>query len=275
MVFVSGIQKKMVKKYHLTLLLLVGILSSSSCISTKRTTYLQENNRAVDSIIQIQQLKKPYRIQTGDLLSIRVKALDQELVGMFNPVGALNSNALTEERVYFDGFTVDNHGNIRVPTLGEVNVLGYTEREVREKIEKLLLANYFKAEANIFVRVKLAGIRYTTLGEVGTGSQVIYKEKVSIMEAIANAGGIKEFGDMKQVKIIRQYPYGQEVHTIDLTDIDAIKSEYYYIQPNDLILVNALPQKAIGFGATGLQVFRTALTILSVVTTTILLFSRI
>jgi polysaccharide export outer membrane protein len=265
----------MLKRYYFIIILLAGVLSFSSCISTKKTTYLQDFDEEVDSIIQIEQLKKPYRIQTGDLLSIRVKALDQELVGMFNPVGEANPNATTEEAVYFDGFTVDDHGNIRVPTLGEVNVLGYTEKEIREKIEALLLENYFKEEANLFVTVKLAGIRYTTLGEIGTGSQVIYKEEVTIMEAVANAGGITEYGDMENVKIIRQYPYGEEVHSIDLTDIDAIQSEYYYIQPNDLILVNALPQKALGLGTSGLDVFQTGITILSVLTTTILLFSRI
>ncbi len=254
---------------------MAGVLSFSSCISAKKTTYLQENDAELDSIIQIQQLKKPYRIQTGDLLSIRVKALDQELVGMFNPVGEANPNATTEEAVFFDGFTVDDHGNIRVPTLGVVNVLGYTEREAREKIEELLLENYFRQEANIFVTVKLAGIRYTTLGEIGTGSQVIYKDKVTIMEAVANAGGISEYGNMEEVKIIRQYPEGERVHHIDLTDINATKSEFYYIQPNDLILVNALPQKSLGLGSTGLEIFRTGVTILSFVTTTILLFSRI
>lgn len=271
----SRIYSKMLKRYTFILILLAAFLGFSSCISTKKTTYLQDKEKTMDSIIQVHQLKKPYRIQTGDLLSIRVKALDQELVGMFNPVGEANNNATTEEKVYFDGFTVDEHGNIRVPTLGEVNVLGYTEREIREKIEQLLLENYFKEEANLFVTVKLAGIRYTTLGEIGTGSQVIYKEKVTIMEAVANAGGISEYGDMENVKIIRQYPYGEEIHKIDLTDIDATKSEYYYIQPNDLILVNALPQKALGLGTTGLEIFRTGVTILSFVTTTILLFSRI
>src|SRR6056297_1385234 len=132
----------MLKRYTLIIILLAGVLSFSSCLSSKKKTYLQDRDGEMDSIIQIQQLKKPYRIQTGDLLSIRVKALDQELVGMFNPVGEANPNATTEEAVYFDGFTVDDHGNIRVPTLGEVNVLGYTEREIREKIESLLLENY-------------------------------------------------------------------------------------------------------------------------------------
>ncbi len=257
---------------------LIGILSVllfvSSCVPTKRLKYLQEDEAAVDSIISVERIQKPYRIQTNDLLSIRVKAMDQELVGMFNPIGEGNPNATGEERMYYDGFIVNEHGNIRVPTLGEVNVLGYTVDEVREKIEKALLEKYFKEEANIFVTVRLAGIRYTTIGEIGSGSQVIYKEQVTIMEAIANAGDINEFGDRTDVIIVRQYPGGEKRHHIDLTSIDAMRSPYYYIQPNDLIIVNPLPQKTIGLGTTGLEVFRTVASILAILTSSILLFTR-
>ncbi|UJH92546.1 polysaccharide biosynthesis/export family protein [Antarcticibacterium sp. 1MA-6-2] len=261
---------------NLLLFLLVIALCFTSCISAKKTTYLQPIETAVDSVLSIQRLKKPYRIQVNDLLSIRVKALDQELVGMFNPIGETNANATGEQAMYYDGFTVDLHGNIRVPTLGEINVLGYTVEEVQEKIEQELLDNYFKEQANIFVTVKLAGIRYTTLGEIGTGSQVVYKEQVTIMEAVANAGGITEFGDMTDVRIIRQYPGGAEkIHSIDLTSITATKSPYYYIQPNDLILVNALPQKSWGLGTTGIENFRTAASILTVLSSIILLSTRL
>ncbi|MCH4821599.1 polysaccharide biosynthesis/export family protein [Gramella lutea] len=256
-------------RFKSLLFLFAAVLALTSCVSTKKISYLQEYEEEVDSIIQVQRLRKPYRIQVGDLLSIRVKALDQDIVGMFNPIGSENPNATTEEAVYFDGFTVDDHGNIRVPTMGEINVLGFTEKEVREKIEKKLLEEYFKEEANIFVTVKLAGIRYTTLGEIGQGSQVIYKDQVTIMEAIANAGGITDYGDRENVQIIRQYPQGEEIHTINVTNIDALKSPYYYIQPNDMIVVNPLPRKAIGFGTTGLEVFRTVASLLAVVTSVI------
>src|SRR5690606_21835181 len=120
----------------------------------KKITYLQAEETAIDSVLSIQRLQKPYRIQVNDLLSIRVKALDQELVGMFNPIGEANPGATGEESMYYDGFTVDLHGNIRVPTLGKINVLGYTVEEVQEKIEEELLSQYFKEEANIFVTVK-------------------------------------------------------------------------------------------------------------------------
>lgn len=257
------------------LIVVVSILIFvSSCVPTKRLMYLQEDGTATDSVISVERIQKPYRIQVNDLLSIRVKAIDQDAVGMFNPIGDENPNATGEERLYYDGFLVDAHGNIRVPTLGEVNVLGYTVEEVREKIEKALLEDYFKEQANIFVTVKLAGIRYTTIGEIGSGSQVIYKEQVTIMEAIANAGDISEFGDRTDVVIVRQYPGGEKRHHIDLTTIDAMRSPYYYIQPNDLIIVNPLPQKALGLGTTGLEAFRTVTTILAFLTSTILLITR-
>ncbi|MFV9484342.1 polysaccharide biosynthesis/export family protein [Christiangramia sp. ASW11-125] len=256
------------------LFLFAAVLALTSCVSTKQMSYLQEYEEDVDSIIQVQRLRKPYRIQVGDLLSIRVKALDQDIVGMFNPIGSENPNATTEESVYFDGFTVDDHGNIRVPTMGEINVLGFTEKEVREKIEEKLLEEYFKQEANIFVTVKLAGIRYTTLGEIGQGSQVVYKDQVTIMEAIANAGGISDYGDRENVQIIRQYPQGEEVHEVDVTDIDIMKSPYYYIQPNDMIVVNPLPRKALGLGTTGLEVFRTVVSLVTLATSIYFLTTR-
>ena len=255
------------------LVVLAIVMCISSCISTKQLTYLQEPEEAMDSLIPMRKIQEPYRLQINDLLSIRVKALDQETVGVFNPVEDANLSATGEERLYNDGFVVDPRGNIRIPSLGEIRVLGHTVDEVRQELEKRLLAAYFKEEANVFVTVKIAGIRYTINGEIqGPGSNIIYRDQVSIMEAIANSGDITLIGDRTNVVIIRQYPLGQKVHHIDLTQIDAMNSPYYYVQPNDLILINPLPQKSLGFGTTGLASFTTILGIITALTTTILLF---
>lgn len=236
----------------------------------------EDGEQKVDSLIPIQKRQEPYRVQINDLMSIRVKALDDELVNIFNPVSESNPNATSEERLYYDGFKVDTHGNIRIPTLGEVAVLGLTVDEIREKIEALLLKEYFKKEANIFVTVKLAGIRYTINGEIGrSGSNIIPRDQATIMEAIGNSGDIPVTGDKTNVIVIRQYPLGQKVHHIDLTSIDAMNSPYYFIQPNDLIIVNPLPQKSTGFGITGLQSFTTILGLVTALTSTILLFIRL
>lgn len=256
--------------------LLFLVLCAASCVSTKQLTYLQENEDDADTLVVMNKKQEPYRLQINDLLSIRVKALDQETVGIFNPIGDANPNATGEEKLYYDGFVVNDHGNIRIPSLGEVNVLGFTVEEVREMLEARLLKDYFKAEANVFVTVKLAGIRYTINGEINSpGSNIIYRDQVSIMEAIANSGDITITGDRKDVVIIRQYPAGQKVHHIDLTTLDAMNSPYYYIKPNDLILINPLPQKSWGTGTTGLSSFTTILSIITAFGTILLLRNRL
>ena len=262
---------------NIRLLLLMGLTLAllQSCISRKQLTYLQqeEDTEVTDSLIKLNSDPAPYRVQINDLLSIRVKARDQELVGMFNPISDANSQATREEKVYFDGFTVDRKGEIRIPTIGKLKVIGLTLKEIRKKIKQELLNQYFKEEANLFVTVKLPGISYTIIGEIGgSGTNVIYKENVTIMEAIANAGDISTFGDRKNVTIIRKYPEGNKVHTIDLTDINSLDSDYYYIKPNDLIIINPLPQKVIGFGE---NAFGTITALTSLIGTAVLLFFRL
>ncbi len=264
-------------KFFYAFLFLLVMICAGSCVTTEQLTYLQQDSGGNDTLALLKKRQEPYRLQINDLLSIRVKAaLDQETVGIFNPIDDTNPNATGEERIYYDGFVVNDHGNIRVPSLGEVNVLGYTVDEVREMIETRLLKDYFKEEANIFVTVKLAGIRYTINGEIANpGSNIIYRDQVSIMEAIANSGDITLTGDRKNVVIIRQYPAGQKVHHIDLTKLEAMNSPYYYVKPNDLILINPLPQKSLGTGTTGFQTLTTVMTIITAISTTLLLITRL
>ena len=73
--------------------------------------------------------------------------------------------------------------------------------------------------------VKLSGIRYTINGEITSpGTKILYQDKVTILEAIANASDITVTGDRKTVTVIRQFPHGTELHDIDLTDVNALKS---------------------------------------------------
>ncbi|MDN3492448.1 polysaccharide biosynthesis/export family protein [Winogradskyella bathintestinalis] len=260
------------------LILLLSCVIVSSCIPHKDTIYLQNKADSTNDSIpnNLTEIQKPYRVQVNDILNVRVKALDQETVSILNPTGEGNLNASSAERAFFDGFTVDVHGNIRIPTLGYVNVLGFTTEEIEKKIETQLLEEQFKETANIFVSVKLAGLRYTANGEVGSpGSQVLFTERVNIFEAIANVGEIPVTGNKKDVLIIRQYPQGQKIHHLDLTDIRVMQSPYYYIQPNDIIYVKPLVQKSIGTGTTAISSIATIASIMSLITTGILLYSRL
>ncbi len=255
-------------KPKIYLLLLLSILVTS-CIPKKDLVYLQDKKTAANGVVTpINQ--NPYRLQTNDILSVTIKAIEPKLVEIFNTT--TNVGVANEQISYFTGYTVDDHGNIRLPILGEMNVLGFTVEEVRIKIEKILLEQYFKAEAGIYVVVKLSGFKYTINGEVGlTGTKTLYQDKVNIMEAIANSGDITITGDRKDVKVIRRFSHGNETFSIDLTDANAVNSPCFYLQPNDYIIVNPLKQKTWGTGKTGIESLSTVITLLSLATTTFLL----
>lgn len=251
----------------------LGLLVTS-CVPTQDLVYLQ--NKDNNPIPAVNELKnKPYRLQTNDVLSINIKALDPKLVEIFSNSVSQTSQMMNQDILYFNGYSIDDHGNIRMPILGEVNVLGFTVEEARQKIEERLLADYFKKEAELFVTVKLAGFRYTVNGEVNSpGTKVLYQEKVNILEAVANSGDITVTGDRKDVKVIRQFPQGAETFSIDLTNASAMQSPCYYLQPNDYIYIKPLKQKTWGTGKTGIESLSTIITILSLATTTFLLFKN-
>lgn len=252
--------------------ILVFSLLIVSCIPNKDLIYLQNNNIKHESIEVNQFVGKPYRLQTNDILTISIKALDQRLVEMFNPTTTQLQTQRTPTSMYFDGFTVNDHGNIRIPVLGEVNVMGFTIEEITATIEKRLLEEYFKSQARLFVDVKLAGLRYTVNGEIKSpGTNVLFQDKANIMEAIANSGDITITGDRRNVQVIRKLPQGYQTYYIDLTDALAFNSPVFNIQPNDYIYIKPLKQKSWGTGTTGMQTLSTIITALSLITTAILL----
>lgn len=256
------------------LLLTISVLFSS-CISTQDLIYLQKKDKSQEDASIVAVGSKPYRLQTNDVLSITIKAIDPKLVAIFNPSNDGAGGGKSESGLYFDGFTVDDHGNIRIPVLGELNVIGYTLDEIRVRIEKQLLAEYFNKEADIFVTVRLAGLRYTINGEIGgPGTKTLFQDNVTIMEAIANSGDITITGNRKAVTVMRKTPTGVQMHDLDLTDINVMQSPYYYLQPNDFIYVKPLKQKTWGTGKTGLESLGTIITLLSLATTTFLLLKN-
>ena len=255
-------------------LLLIISVTFSSCIPTQDLIYLQKKGNSKEGITISAVESKPYRLQTNDVLSVTIKAIDPKLVAIFSPTNE-GVSGKSESGLYFDGFTVDDHGNIRVPVLGELNVIGFTLEEVRVKIEKQLLSEYFNATANIFVTVKLAGFRYTINGEIGgPGTKTLFQEHVNIMEAIANAGDITITGNRKAVTIMRKTPTGIQMQDLDLTDINVMQSPYYYLQPNDYIYVKPLKQKTWGTGKTGIESLGTIITLFSLATTTFFLLFK-
>lgn len=251
-------------------LFLAVVCFLSSCVPNKNLIYLQGQPVTQKTIHKIN--NAPYRLQVDDVISIDIKATNTALIAPFVKEGISNtSQGINQAAGYFSGYSVNKHGNIRMRGFGEINVLGYTTKDVRLIIEKKL-NEVIKPGNDFFVEVKLDGIKYTVMGEVGRpGTNVIYQNRVSILEAITNSGDITVLGNRKNVEVIRTTSSGVEKFEIDLTNIDALNSEIFYIKPNDYINVMPLRQKSWGTGTTGLQSLTTFVSIFSLVTSTILI----
>lgn len=243
----------------------------SSCIPAKKLTYFQGEPTQKTDLYRLN--NEPYRLQVNDVLYIDIKAENPEIVALFK--NGESTSTAGGEGLYFTGYTVSRHGNIRIPYIGDLNVLGYTEKEVREKIETEL-AKYVKKVETLFVTVKLAGINFVISGEVGSpGTVSLAQNQVTIVDAIANAGDITTYGDRENIVVVRKTIDGVKKFKINLLEIDVFESENFYVMPNDVIYVAPLKQKTWGFGDTGFQTFTTLVTVLSFITTTILLIQTL
>lgn len=259
-------------KKYIALLLLTSFLTS--CISQKELTYFQGEPK--ENVKAYRNLQKPYRLQINDIIDIKIKATDPNLVSLFNTTQVTaNSSGTSSQSLFFNSYSIDKNGFIRIPYLGELNVLGYTEKEVRLKIETEL-AKMFKNMDELFVKVKLAGIRYTILGEIAKpGSNTLFQNQVNLIEAIANSGDIKLTGNRKEIEVIRNELDGTKKFTIDLTDFNFVNNEGFFIKPNDIIYIKPLKEKSWGTGQTGTKTISTIVTALSLITTTIILVNRL
>ena len=245
-----------------TPLFLVFIFLFLSCVPTKDLIYLSGTPKENKEIHKIN--TNPYKLQVGDNISIDVTSDNVNLVAVFlKSSGSLSEN--TSSPVIY---SIDVNGNIRMPILGEINVLGYTTKEVRVKIEEKF-ANYFMKEDSYFVSVKLDGIKYTIMGEINSpGPKVVYQNQLSILDAITFSGDIPISGDKKNVEVIRISPNGNKKLTIDLTSINALNSEIFFIQNNDYINIKALRQKSL---TEGLKPITGIVSLISLLTTTVLI----
>jgi len=258
------------KKYLLLFVSIVLVLSS--CVSTKKLTYLQDKSESELDSLGLSKLERTdYLIQVNDILNVDIKSFDEKASAIFNSNSENGNIQVNDAVIYIRGNSVDREGNIDLPVIGTVNVEGKTLKETKEIIEKELY-KYFKKDA-VFLKVQLAGIRYSVVGEINRpGKYVIYQNQVNVFEAIANAGDITMVGTREKVQIIRQLPDGVKIVDIDLTDRNVINSPYYFIQPNDVINIQPLRAKSWGIGTQG---FTTLISILTLISTTLLIIVNV
>lgn len=248
----------------MAILLVVALLSS--CVSNNRLIYLQSANEEASKLEVFDYEKKEYKLQKNDILDVQIRSTNEEANKLFmvysqNNQGGAQAGASRGGDVYYmTGYNINDEGAIELPYIGKVNVEGKTLKEAKSNIEERL-KKYFNA---YYLSVKLGGIRFSAIGEFNRpGKNVILQNQATIFEAIALCGDLTQLAKRDDIKLIRQYPEGSKIHSINLLDENIIKSPYYFIHPNDVIYAIPLPQKSSGIGVTGSNTFTTLVSALT------------
>jgi polysaccharide export outer membrane protein len=236
----------------------IFLLTFSSCVSNKRIIYLQNlggKEFIEDGQIITYELPE-YRLQYNDIIDVNVQTAEDMIENGFNSaqigMGGGQMAARGGGDVYYmTGYSVDKNGDIRLPIIGLVNVMNKTIEEARIEIEEKLRV-YVTTE--LYVKVKLGGIRFSTLGEFRRpGKYVVLQNSMTIFEAIAQSGDLTTVAQRDQILLIRQYPEGTKIHRLNLNDRNIIRSPFYFVQPNDQLYAEPMKVREIGSGENAAQ----------------------
>jgi polysaccharide export outer membrane protein len=212
----------------------------TSCLSQKKVMLLQDKD-AVEKTNFVNKKKTTYQIQSGDHLYIRIYSLDPKTSKFFQTD---LPTLMNPTYVYLNSYMVDEEGYINFSLIDRVMIKGLTIEEVKKKIQKSL-NEYFNETT---VVVKLVNFQIAILGEVNSpGNFTIDKDQINIIQAIALAGGIKEFGNNRKITLVRQTLKGSDIFYLNLNDKNILESDYFYLQPNDIVYVSPMKGKTYLF----------------------------
>ena len=256
------------KNFQIKYIFILSIISCLifSCTPVNKITYINNNSQAA---WDISPLPPKHHIEIGDILMVKVISRNDESNKIFNLETNTNNSNTTTANLYLNGFTINREGSIDLPKVGRVVLLNQTLEQAKETIMQAAIEYLIDP----YVIVKLANFEVTVLGEVNMpGAYPVYKENLTIFDALAMAGDINDYGNLRNVKIVRSKNNKKEVSFIDLTDSKILSSNYYYLNNKDLVYVQ--PLKFKGLKKSQSQLFLSSLTTFAVLFNAYLNFNK-
>ena len=219
--------------------IIAASLFCSSCKTQNAQGYLQD---FTDTSGKVRVTYPEPLIKKNDILSIIIysDAIDQGATDRMYNLANVGGGTTTTTTVT-QGYLVDNEGYVQLPRIGKFKAEGLTKPQLSEEIQKKLTVQL----SNPSVIVRLINFKITMLGEISRpGTISLPSEKVTILEAIGLAGDVNQYGKKDDIVVLREVDGVVEHGKIDLSSKDVFESPYYFLQQNDVVLVNPNKNKA-------------------------------
>lgn len=248
-------------------IVLAGILLVS-CATPKEILYLQDLEQRAEEL----RMNYENEIKPGDKLTILVSGQDKTVTAPYNQtlfeVGTGGGTSYNPEQSTIP-YLVDENGFIIFPKLGKIHVAGMSVRQLRE----YLLEEVTKDVKDATVYVHIQNFKVHVMGEVrNPGWYSIEADKpTTIFQALSKAGDLALTAQREGVIVLRNEDGVQKHYIVDLRSTDIFDSPAYFVEQDDVIMVQPSARRVISATATtGLWS-----TVLSTITTSIAIISLI
>ena len=224
---------------------LIALLAASCSSGRTQLPYFTDLQGTEGTLANV-----PYsiKIMPDDELVINVSAADPEAVDMYTVpyqhprVRDLNDpitsteNTLRSKRnsLTYMTYTVNRQGFINFPVLGKIHVAGMTPEALATYLEEKISEKVIDP----MVTVELVNFHVNVMGDVkNPGQQIVNRERYSVLDALAQAGDLTNYGERNNVLLIREEGGQRTYHRLNLNKAETLESPYFYLQQNDVIYV--------------------------------------
>lgn len=181
--------------------------------------------------------REDYRMSIDDKFTFNLSTNDgKNILEGLTGVGQISSgSAQNEYLIRSDGFTV-------LPVIGEVKILGLTVKQAEDSLKIMFSKHYLDP----FLQIKITNQRVIVFPGEGGQARVINlkNSNTTVMEIIAEAGGISPRGKTRDIKLIRYIDGKRVIYPIDLSSVNGLIYADLYVQANDYIYVEPNPNIA-------------------------------
>ena len=225
-----------------------------SCSSMNKVVLLDQDLDKDSQIITTNYSK--HKLQEGDVLHVKIIGVQEESFNIFNIENNANNSQTTSANLFLNGFTVNSQGFIEIPILGKIYLKNLTIEEAKEKIQTR--ANDFLVNSTVIV--KHINFEITILGEVNRpGTYTVYKDNITILEALGLSGDLSDYANRKKIKLIRD----NNIIYIDLTRIETLYSQNFVLKSEDVIYVE--PLRNVRMRSSNAQIYISAISSIALV----------
>jgi polysaccharide biosynthesis/export protein len=189
----------------------------------------QPENPKADAPVTVASIAQPIASETS-------KAHDDSFVIGANDVLAIN---VWKEPDVSRSVPVRSDGKISLPLAGEIQASGLTPLKLERDIASKLQSYISEPEVTVIVQ-QINSQKFNILGMVSKPGSYSLTNSSTVLDAIAAAGGFRDFAKQKSIYVLRHQPNGSEAR-LPFNYKDVVKGknpdQNVKLQPNDTIVI--------------------------------------